>query len=82
MGSHGNALAVSFLRRRARLHLRAHDFLCITEKKYGKLGCHVSFNEIHVVYTSVIFVHPVSIKYVCIKNFVVIFFMRFISFVQ
>ena len=53
MGSHGNALAVSFFRRRARLRSRAHDFHCSIEKRCDKLGRYVSFNEIHVLYTDV-----------------------------
>ena len=47
MGSHGN----SFFRHRARLRSRAHDFHCSIEKRCGKLGRYVSFNEIHVLYT-------------------------------
>ena len=49
MGSHGNSLAVSFLRRRARLRSRAHDFHYSIEKRCDKLGRYVSFNEIHAV---------------------------------
>ena len=52
MGSHGNALAVSFFRRRARLHSRAQDFHYSIEKRCGQLGRFVSFNEIHVLYTA------------------------------
>ena len=48
-GRHGNALAVSFFRSRARLRSRAHDFHCSTEKRCGKLGRYVSFTEIHVL---------------------------------
>ena len=48
MGSHGTALAVSFFSRRARLRSRAYDFQYIIEKRCGKLGRYVSFNEIHV----------------------------------
>ena len=50
MGSHGNALAVSFFRRLARLLSRAHDFHDFhyrIEKRCGKLGRYVSFIEIH-----------------------------------
>ena len=47
MGSHGNALAVSFFRRRARFRSRAHDFNYSIEKRCGKLGRYISFNEIH-----------------------------------
>ena len=50
IGSHGNALAVSFFRRRVRLRSRAYDFHCSIEKRCGKLGRYVSFNEIHVLY--------------------------------
>ena len=50
MGSHGNALAVSFFRGRARLRSRAYDFHYSIEKRCGKLGHYVSFNEIHVLY--------------------------------
>ena len=51
MGSHGNALAVSFFRRRARLRRsHAHDFLYSIEKRCGKLGRHVSFNESQELY--------------------------------
>ena len=50
MGSHGNALAVSFYRRRARLRSRAHDFHYSIKKIYGELGHFVSFDEIHVLY--------------------------------
>ena len=42
MGSHGNALAVSFFRRRARLRSLAHDFHYSIEKRCGKLGRYVS----------------------------------------
>ena len=49
MCSHGNVLAVSFFRRRTRLRSSAHDFHFITEKRCGKLGRYVSFNEIHVL---------------------------------
>ena len=38
MGSHGNALAVSFNRRRAGLRSRAHDFHYNIKKWCGKLG--------------------------------------------
>ena len=44
----GNALAVSFFRRCARL--RAYDFHCSIQKRSGKLGRNVSFNESHVLY--------------------------------
>ena len=44
----GNALAVSFFRRCARLHLCAYDFHCRIQKRRGKLGRIVSFNESHV----------------------------------
>ena len=50
MGSHGNALAVSFFRRRARLRSRAHDFNHSIEKRCCKLGRYVSFIEINVLY--------------------------------
>ena len=46
----GNALAVSFFRRGARLRLCAYDFHCIIQKRRGKLGRNVSFNEIHALY--------------------------------
>ena len=49
MGSRGNALAVSFYRRQARLRSRAHYFHCSTEKRCGQLGRYVSSNEIHVL---------------------------------
>ena len=49
MGSHGNALAVSFYMRRALLHSRANYFHFSIEKRCGKLGRFVSFNEIHVL---------------------------------
>ena len=49
MGSHGNALTVSFFRHCARLRSRAHDFHYSIEKRCGELGCYVSFNEIHVL---------------------------------
>ena len=52
MDSHGNAFVVYFFsRRRERLRLRAHDFHYSIEKRCGKLGRCVSFNEIHVLYT-------------------------------
>ena len=51
MGSHVNALAVSFFRRCAGLRSHAHDFHYYSiEKRCGKLGRYVSFNEIHVLY--------------------------------
>ena len=50
MGSHGNAWAVSFFRRLARLRSPAHDFHYSIEKRCGKLGRYVSFNKIHVLY--------------------------------
>ena len=50
MGSHGNALAVSFFSRRARLRSRAPNFYYSIEKRCSKLGRYVSFNEIHVFY--------------------------------
>ena len=46
MGIHGNALAVSYFRRRARLRSRAHGFHYSIEKRCSKLGRYVSFNEI------------------------------------
>ena len=52
IGSHGNASAVSYFRRRARLRSCAHDFHYSIEKRCGKLGRYVSFNEIHVLYRS------------------------------
>ena len=54
MGSYGNALAVAFFRRFARLRSSAHDFHYIIEKRCGKLGRYVSFNEIHVLYSKVL----------------------------
>ena len=48
MGSHGNALAVSFFRRGARLRSRVFDHY-IFEKRCGQLERFVSFNEIHVL---------------------------------
>ena len=48
----GNALAVSFFRRRARLRSRAYYFHCSIEKRSGKIGRDVSFNESHVLYYS------------------------------
>ena len=53
MCSHGNALAVPVFRRCARLRSRAYDFNCIIEKRRGKLGHYVSFNEIHVLYSAI-----------------------------
>ena len=50
MGSHGPASAVSYFRRCTRLRSRAHDFHYSIEKRRGKLGRYVSFNEIHVLY--------------------------------
>ena len=47
----GNALAVSFFRRRGRLHSRAYYFHCNIEKRSGKIGRDVSFNESHVLYS-------------------------------
>ena len=49
-GCHGNALAVFFFRRCARLRSRAQDFHCSIEKRCSKLGRYVSFTEIHVLY--------------------------------
>ena len=46
----GNALAVSFFRRCARLSLCAYDFHCSIQKRRGKLGRNVSSNESHVLY--------------------------------
>ena len=46
----GNALAVSFFRRCARLRLCAYDFHCSIQKRRSKLGSNVSFNESHVLY--------------------------------
>ena len=46
----GNALAVSFFRRCARLRLCAYDFHCSIQKRRGKLGRNVSFNECLVLY--------------------------------
>ena len=43
----GNALAVSFFRRRARLR---YYFQCSIDKRSGKIGRNVSFNESHVLY--------------------------------
>ena len=48
IGSHGNALAVSFFKRCARLRSCAYDFHCSIQKRCGKLGRYLSFNEIHV----------------------------------
>ena len=50
MGSHGNALAVSFFKRRARLRSRAYIFHYSIEKRCGELESYDSFNEIHVLY--------------------------------
>ena len=47
----GNPLAVSFFRRRARLRSRAYFYHCSIEKRSGKTGRDVSFNEIHVLYS-------------------------------
>ena len=44
----GNALAVSFFRRRARSRSRAYCFHYIIEKRSGKIGRDDSFNESHV----------------------------------
>ena len=49
IGSHGNALPVSFFRRRVHLRSRTHEFHYSPEKRCGKLGPYVSFNEIHVI---------------------------------
>ena len=46
----GNALAVSFFRRCARLRLCAYDFHSSIQKRRGKLRPIVSFNESHVLY--------------------------------
>ena len=46
----GNALAVFFFRRRARLRSCAHYFHYSIQKRCGKLGRYVSFNEIHGLY--------------------------------
>ena len=51
MGSHGNALAASFFKRRVRLRPRTYDFHCSIEKRHGELGPYVSFNESHVLYS-------------------------------
>ena len=53
-GRYGNALAVSFFRRRARLRSRAHDFHCSFEKRCGKLGRYVSFTEFHALYIAIV----------------------------
>ena len=45
-----NALAVSLFRRCARLRLCAHDFHCSIQKRRGKLGRNISFNESHVLF--------------------------------
>ena len=63
----GNALAVSFFRRCARLRLCAYDFHCSIQKRRGKLGRNVSFNESHVLYRQ----HPS-------KDYTVLVFVRFI----
>ena len=47
----GNASAVSFFRRCARLRLCAYSFHCSIQKRRGKLGRTVSFNESHVLYS-------------------------------
>ena len=44
MGSHGNALAVSVFRRRARLRSRAHDFHYSIQKRWGKLRRYVLYS--------------------------------------
>ena len=49
MIENGNALGVSFFRHRVRLRSRAYDFRCIIEKRCGKLGRYVSFNDILLV---------------------------------
>ena len=54
MGSHGNALAISFFRRRARMSSRAYEFHYSIEKRCGKLGRYVSFNENHVLYCNMV----------------------------
>ena len=46
----GNTLAVFFFRRCARLRLCAYDFHCSIQKRRGKLGRKVSFNESHALY--------------------------------
>ena len=53
MGSHGNALAVNFFSCCARLRSYAYNFHHSIEKRCGKLGCYISFNEIHVLYRNV-----------------------------
>ena len=55
MGSHGNASAVSYFRRRVRLRSRAHDFHYSIQKRCSKLGRYVSLNEIHVLYLATIY---------------------------
>ena len=51
MGSHGNASGVSYFRRRVHLRSRTHEFHYSPEKRCGKLGPYVSFNEIHLLYS-------------------------------
>ena len=51
MGSHGNALAVFLFRRCRRLRSHAHDFHYSIEKRCGKLGRYVTFNEIHILHS-------------------------------
>ena len=55
----GNALAVFFFRRYARLRLCAYDFQCSIQKRRGKLGRNVSFNESHVLYSGGFFLDQV-----------------------
>ena len=73
MGSHGNALAVSFFRRRARLRSRAHYFHCSTEKRCGQLGRYVSLNEIHVLYCDMIRINKLlNYQIINVKNYSVV----------
>ena len=57
MGIHGNALAVSFFRRHARLRSRGHDFHYSIEKRCGKLRRYVSFNEIWLIIIEALKIH-------------------------
>ena len=60
----GNELAVSFFRRCARLHLCAYDFHCSIQKRRGKLGHNVSFNESYVLYYEfLLYLKPMNFRF-------------------
>ena len=64
----GNAFALFFFRRRARLRSCAYYFHCSIEKRCTKLGRYDSFNESHVLYYNKCFPVPFFFKFLSVTT--------------